>query len=118
MGIVRYIKNLLVGINYEPKLAFTKTREQDMGRSTFKVSLGVMPDYTYTGQGILVEGVSQGKAAQKAGILKGDVLMQLGNFPFTEIQSYMSALNKFEKGETTTVKLKRGDQVLEMQITF
>ena len=75
MAIVRYIKNLLVGINYEPKLAFTKTREQDMGRSTFKVSLGVMPDYTYTGQGILVEGVSLGKAAQKAGILKGDVLI-------------------------------------------
>lgn len=49
------------------KLAFTKTRETTAGKSTFKVSLGIMPDYTFSGNGVHVDGVSAGKAAEKGG---------------------------------------------------
>lgn len=116
--LVNYVKQILVSTNYEQKLAFTKTKEKDMGKSSFKVSLGIMPDYTFSGNGVLVDGVSEGKAAQKAGIQKGDVLFQLGSFAFSDVQTYMNALNKFEKGDTTKVKLKRGNETLELTITF
>lgn len=116
--IVNYIKQILVGTNYETKLAFTKTKEKEMGKSSFKVSLGIMPDYTFSGDGVLVDGVSEGKAAQRAGIQKGDVIFQLGSFAFNDVQSYMNALNKFEKGDSTKVKLRRGNQTLELAITF
>lgn len=116
--IVNYIKQILVGTNYETKLAFTKTKEKEMGKSSFKVSLGIMPDYTFSGDGVLVDGVSEGKAAQRAGLQKGDVIFQLGSFAFNDVQSYMNALNKFEKGDSTKVKLRRGNQTLELAITF
>lgn len=116
--LLNYIKNILVGTNYEGKIAFTKTREKDMGKSSFKVSLGIMPDYTYSGSGVLVDGMSEGKAAQRAGVQKGDVLISLGAFEFTDVQSYMGALNKFDKGDTTKLKLKRGSEVIELMITF
>lgn len=118
VDVVNYIKQILIATNYESKLAFTKTAEPAMGRSTFKVSLGIMPDYTYSGTGVRVDGVSDGKAAQKAGIQVGDVLVSLGRFSFTDVQSYMEALNKFQKGETSTITLMRGTEKLELPVTF
>lgn len=34
------------------------------------------------------------------------------------MMGYMKALSKFEKGHTTTVKVKRGDEVVEAEVTF
>ena len=89
-----------------------------MGRSSFKVSLGIMPDYTFSGSGVMVDGVSENRPAQKAGIKTGDVLIQLGEHKFTDVQTYMNALNKFNKGESTIVTLIRGKEQLVLPITF
>ncbi len=118
LKVIRYIEEIVRKLNDEPKLAFTKTREAQMGRSTFKVSLGIMPDYTYNGSGVRVDGVSAGKAAEKAGIKTGDVIIKLGTHPFTDVMSYMGALNKFEKGETTTATLMRDGKEIQVNITF
>jgi aminopeptidase YwaD len=118
LQIIKYIQNIIAQTDKMNKLAFTKTREVNMGKSSFKVSLGVMPDYTYSGSGVLVDGVSENRPAQKAGIKVGDVLMQLGEHKFTDVQSYMGALNKFNKGETTNVKLMRGKDEMVLVITF
>ncbi len=118
LQIIKYIQNIIAQTDKMDKLTFTKTREVSMGKSSFKVSLGVMPDYTFSGTGVLVDGVSENRPAQKAGIKVGDVLIQLGEHKFTDVQSYMGALNKFNKGETTNVKVKRGNEELNFQITF
>jgi aminopeptidase YwaD len=118
LKIINYIKNIIAQTNTLDKLSFTKTRETSTGKSSFKVSLGIMPDYTFTGVGVLVEGVSDNKPALKAGIKVGDVLLQLGDNKFTDVQTYMGALNKFNKGETTTVKILRGKNEILLPITF
>ncbi len=118
LQVIHYIQNIITQTDKMDKIAFTKTRESSMGRSTFKVSLGIMPDYTFNGSGVLVDGVSENKPAQKAGIKTGDVLIQLGEHTFTDVQTYMNALNKFNKGETTNVKLKRGTEEIILPVTF
>lgn len=118
LAVINYIKSILALTNELPKLSFLKTREVSMGKSSFKVSLGIMPDYTFAGSGVLVDGVSEGKAAQKAGIKTGDVLVQLGEHSFSDVQTYMNALNKFNKGEATTVKLKRGNEEVILPVVF
>ena len=77
-----------------------------------------MPDYTFSELGVRVDGVSDNRPAQKAGIRVGDVLIQLGDNKFTDVQTYMDALNKFNKGDSTQVKLKRGTEELVLPITF
>ncbi len=68
-------------------------------RSThLPVTLGVMPDYAYTGSGMRIDGVSKGKTAEKVGLKTGDVLMQLGDYKFVEVETYMQALQHFKKG--------------------
>ena len=117
-AIINYIIDLIQKTDTQPKLAFTKTREQSMGGGRFKVSIGIMPDYTYSGQGVRADGVIDGRAAQKAGLQTGDVIVQLGEHLVTGLETYMQALNKFNKGESTKVTVRRGDKVLEMPVTF
>ena len=118
LQIIKYIQNIIAQTNKLEKISFTKTRETSTAKNSFKVSLGVMPDYTFSGSGVLVDGVSDNRPAQKAGIKTGDVLIQLGEYKFTDVQSYMGALNKFNKGETTNVKVMRGKDEIIFSITF
>ncbi len=119
LQVVKYIYNVIDAANKKGKLTFTKTRESaTTGRNSFKVSLGIMPDYTYSGAGVRVDGVSDGKAAQKVGIKTGDIIIQLGDIKFTDVQSYMGALGKFNKGDATKVKVKRGNEELVFDIIF
>ncbi len=118
LQVIHFIQNIIVQTDRMDKLPFTKTRETSVGRSSFKVSLGIMPDYTFDGNGVRVDGVSDNKPAQKAGIKTGDVLLQLGDYKFADVQTYMDALNKFNKGESTSVKLKRGATEMILPVVF
>lgn len=119
LQIVKYICSLVEALGKQDKLPFTKTREQAMGSKTsFKVSLGIMPDYTFSGSGVRADGVSEGKLAQKIGIRAGDVLVQLGNYKFTDVQSYMEALSKFKKGDATKLVIVRDNKEMSFDIVF
>jgi hypothetical protein len=118
-AIVKYIYNIITATDSKGKLGFLKTREPDMGRSTrFTVSLGVIPDYGYSGTGVRIDGVSPGKLAEKAGLKAGDVLLQLGEYKFVDVNSYMIALSKFKKGDKTRLRIKRGTEEKEFDIEF
>jgi Zn-dependent M28 family amino/carboxypeptidase len=102
-----------------PKLSFHATRTPTQNTNGgFKVSLGIMPDYAFDGEGVHVDGVTDGRAAQKAGILRDDIILQLGNYEVKNIYSYMDALNHFEKGKTTTIRVKRKNEMKELTVTF
>ncbi|MBC7936832.1 MAG: M28 family peptidase [Rhizobacter sp.] len=119
LHIIGYIKNLLTATNNKDKIAFTKTREVHTGmRSSFKVTLGVMLDYTFAGPGIYVDVATEDRPAAKAGVEAKDIIVQLGEYPLEDVQAYMKALSKFEKGQTTNIKVKRGDKELLLPVTF
>ncbi len=117
--IVKYIASLLDKTSGLGQLAFQKTREQQMGTTArFTVSLGIMPDYTYSGAGVRVDGVSAGRIAEKAGIKQGDIITKLGDHSINSMENYMQALAKFKKGDSTKLIYKRGDEELEAEIQF
>ena len=82
------------------------------------MTLGIMPDYTFSGTGVRADGVSDGRPAQKAGLLAGDIIIQLGEYNVTSFENYMQALGKFKKGEKTTVRFERGKDNKETQVQF
>lgn len=101
------------------KLTFTKTREvQTTTSARFSVSLGIMPDYTFSGTGVKVDGVSENKPAAKGGLKVGDVITALGEHKTTSMEMYMQALSRFKKGDKTTVYFLRGQQPLSASIEF
>lgn len=94
----------------------TKTKEADTPR--FKVTLGIMPDYTFEEEGVKVDGVTDGRPAAQAGVLKGDIIVGLGDMEVKDMQAYMKALAAHKKGDQTTVKVKRGAEVKVLNVTF
>ncbi len=116
--VLRLIATLSMGLDNAQKLAFLKTKSKSMaGRST-KVTMGIMPSYASDVEGLKVDGVSEGKPAQKAGVQTGDVIILIGDYPIKDIQNYMDALGKFEKGQTVPLKVKRGNETVELSLTF
>ncbi len=118
--VLRLIIQLIQAVDQEPKLAFLATKNKSMGssRSSFKVTMGVMPSYSSSEAGLKVDGVSEGKPAQKAGILTGDLIVQIGEYPIKDIQVYMETLGKFEKGQTVPVKIIRNGEEKTVSVTF
>jgi len=117
--IIKIIYELVAKLDSKGKIDYIKTKDdsnEDAPR--FKVTLGVVPDYAFEGEGMRIDGVSEGRPAAKAGLLKGDIVIQLGENKVTDMMTYMKALGKFTKGETTKVKVKRGSEVVEKDITF
>lgn len=118
-AITNFTVELLRRLNEESRLAFTKTKDTDTKNTpSFKVTLGVVPDYMFDGSGMRIDGVTDGKTASKAGIQPGDVVIQMGEIAIGDMMSYMTALSKFEKGESTIVVVQRGEEELEIAVTF
>ena len=116
--ISNYIYDIITDLDDNGELAYRKTKNESDSAPRFKVTLGVVPDYMFDGKGMRIDGVSEDKPAQKAGLQKGDVVIQLGEIEVKDMMSYMTALSKFEKGQTTTVKVQRGDKTVEAPVTF
>lgn len=117
--IVKLIYELIAQTDTKGKLTFTKTAEPQMGQARrFTVSLGVMPDYGYTGTGMRIDGVSPGKLGERIGLQAGDVLLQLGNVKFIDVKSYSEALSSFKAGDKTKLRIRRGTEDKEFDVQF
>ena len=77
-----------------------------------------MPDYSFSGPGLRIDGVSENRPAQKAGLKTGDVITKLGLHSISSIEGYMQALGAFKKGEKTQVQILRGSEKLSFPIEF
>jgi S1-C subfamily serine protease len=119
VAVLQLIVKIIEELDAQPKLAFLKTKSKAMGSArAFKVTMGVMPSYTSSEEGLLVDGVTDGKPAQKAGIEAGDIIVQMGDISIKDMANYMDALGKFEKGQTIPVKVKRKGEVKTVSVTF
>lgn len=103
----------------DPKLDFRKTKSGATRKApSFKVTLGIIPDYYGKADGLKIDGVSPGKPADQAGMLKGDVITQLGEIQVSDMMTYMEALRQFEKGAKTTARIMREGKEIMLQISF
>ena len=116
--IINYIGGIVQAT--DQKLAFTKTRETQTTSSLRSggVTMGIMPDYTFAGTGIRCDGVTDGRPAQKAGLKAGDIIIKVGEYNISSMDSYMQMLGKFQKGEKAKVKFKRGNEEMETEVQF
>ncbi|MFM1898430.1 MAG: hypothetical protein RL577_670 [Bacteroidota bacterium] len=115
---IRVLEEMIEGINENRWLPFTKTKDAQPGRSKFKVTMGVMPDYSFEGPGLKIDGVSAGKPAEKAGIQRGDIVLQVGDDAIGGMGDYMMVLGRHNPGDVVDVKVKRGEENLTLSLTF
>ena len=99
----------------------------DKGYVSGKASLGVSFDNRYNTvysryyrlpEGAFVSSVEKGSCAESAGILPGDILMQIGEYHIEDYADVPSALRHFSAGDTTEVSVYREAQILTLSVCF
>ena len=68
--------------------------------------------------GTLVESVTEGSCAEKAGIQRKDIIIALGEYTVESYTDLSRALRKFEAGDTTTITVYRSGEEITMNITL
>lgn len=119
--ILKYVISVIDKLNANPKIDFKKTANNPHSgsvKSSFKVTMGVIPDYSYDKGGLRLDGVSDGKPAAKAGLKAGDIIKKIGDFEIKDVYGYMAALGKFEKGQTVKVEIVRDNNAQTIDLTF
>lgn len=116
--ILDYAQQIIDVMETQPKPNYTRTKQNTAGKVRFKVTLGIMPDYSYQDAGVKVDGVTEDRPAIKAGIKAGDIVTQLGEHKIQGMQSYMEALSKFKPGQTIDVTIIRNGTPVKLTLTF
>lgn len=116
--ILELIVEVASRISNQPKLAFTATKQAEQSKVSFKVTLGIMPDYSYSGKGVKVDAATPGKPAAAGGVIQNDIVVKLGDKDIENIYDYMKLLATFKKGDTTTIEVLRNNEVQKLQVTF
>jgi serine protease Do len=96
------------------------------GYITGKARLGVevqtmdanTASYFKTVEGAYVTFIYSGSCAEKAGIKPGDIITKLGETDVTSTETLKTAKRDFKAGDTTTIVVNRGGEVLELTITL
>lgn len=119
--IIGLIASVLEGIDnakVEPEFLVADNPHTGKTTSNFKVTLGVMPDYSYTGKGLKIDGVSKARPAEIAGIQAGDVITRLGGKEIGTIYDYMEILSEHEKGQSIEAEFIRGNVKKKVMVIF
>ena len=80
-------------------------------------ALGFMPDYAGADvDGVGVGPVREGGPAEAAGIKEGDAIVALKGIPTPDIETYTEVLDEQIIGRTISVKVRRGDAEVDLQV--
>lgn len=106
--IVDYIYHILLDIAQNQNLVFQKTAytPKSSGRN-YKVSLGIMPEYENSGNGLILAGVVKGRIADTAGLQANDVILAINDCRVQDVYSYMECLSLLVPGDLVTITFSR-----------
>ena len=90
-------------------------KEQPATRRRFRVTLGIMPDFTGSEKkGLRADAVTPNGPAARAGMKKGDIIVAMEGKPVKDIYEYMNRLSEFKSGQRITVEVIRGEKKVSL----
>jgi len=87
-------------------------------RGGFKTRFGSVPDYAFGGPGMRLDGTSPRGPAQKAGLLRGDVIYRIDDVDVEGLGEFMYVLNSHKPGDVITVHYIRDGQRESVPLTL
>jgi|SRR5688572_7946233 len=86
------------------------------GRMGFNVSLGTIPSYADSTDGMVLDGVRDNSPASKAGLKAGDKIVKLAGKDVRNAMDYTAVLGAMKAGDEYEVIIKRGTETLTLKI--
>ena len=90
---------------------------QRASRAGVRIFTGTIPDYTTESKGLLLGGVVGGGPADRAGLQKGDVIVEMGGQSIANIYDYTYALDAMKVDQPVKVVYLRSGERRETMLT-
>ncbi len=117
--ILEFVARLVRDVDTETKRpTYAVAKSQAAGRTTggFNVSLGTIPNYAESNDGLLIDGVRENSPAAMSGIQAGDKIVKLAGRDIRNVYDYTAALGEMRAGQEYDVELMRNGQRLKLKI--
>jgi C-terminal processing protease CtpA/Prc len=111
------ITRQLLDLDTPPLFTKVEQSSQTASRTGLRVSTGTVPDYTADVKGLLLGGVVAGGPAEKAGLQKGDIIVQIAGQSITNIYDYTYALDLLKIDQPVKVVYTRAGKRTETTLT-
>jgi aminopeptidase N len=79
-----------------------------------KVSLGIVPDFSYKGKGVRLSGTIPGSPAEKAGLKEGDILISVNSLSVNSLKDLATILNPLQPGTHVSLRILRDTQEMSV----
>ncbi len=122
---IRDIARLLSGITRSlarsetiPEYRHVERKQSGIGRKHLRAYLGTIPSYGQdeSVKGVKLQGAVKGAPAEAAGIINGDILVELAGVKVETIHDFMSALAGLKAGEKTNMVVIRSGKRIELSV--
>jgi S1-C subfamily serine protease len=106
--------------SFDEQLIFTESGPQasTQTRRSFKVTLGIIPSYGSEVEGLEIDGARADGPGGKAGLKKGDIIIEIGGKDIKNIYDYMYRLGELNPGESINIKVRRGDRIIDLKVNL
>jgi len=81
-----------------------------------KVTIGVIPDFTYNEQGVRLGGTQPGGPAEAAGMKQGDIIIEAGNAPISVLKDLSDVLKKKQPGDRLPIRFLRKGRGMKTEL--
>ena len=117
--IANYVAAITKSIDENPTRPTYKTAPSSGapgGRMGFSVSLGTIPSYADSTDGMVLDGVRDDSSASRAGLKKDDKVIKLAGKDIKNVYDYTAVLGEMKAGDEYEVIIKRGTETLTLKI--
>ena len=119
VAIINYVAAIEQAIDQNPvKPTYTIAKSSGTGgRASFNISLGTIPNYADSNDGLLLDGVRDGSPADKGGVKAGDKVVKLAGHDIRNVMDYTYVLGEMKPDIEYEIVVLRGGQRLTLKIT-
>jgi Zn-dependent M28 family amino/carboxypeptidase len=116
-GLATTVVRRLMEMDEAPQFAKVEQSSQTAGRTGVRVFTGTVPDYTSNAKGLLLSGVIGGGPAERAGLQKDDMIIEIAGQTIANIYDYTYALELLKIDQPVKVVYMRGSEKRETMLT-
>lgn len=116
--VLNYVRSIENAIDQNPTRPTYTVAKVTMagGRTGFNVSLGTIPNYADSTDGLLLDGVRDESPAAKAGVKAGDKVIKLAGHDIRNVMDYTFVLGEMKAGVEYEIVVRRGTETLTLKI--
>ena len=116
--ITNYVGDIIRSVDQgptRPTYAVARSSGQ-MGQVRMSVSLGTIPSYADSTDGMILDGVRENSPAAKAGLKPGDKVVKLAGKDVRNAMDYTYVLGSMKPGEEYEIEIIRGTERMKLKV--